>query len=159
MKGIQHINLDGEGLKICVIHTRWNMDIVTNLVHECEKTLISHGVDPKNITILDVPGAFELPYAAKQVLNSGYCYNAIICIGCLIKGETMHFEYISEAVSKGIMDINLNSKIPIIFGVLTCLTEEQAWARAGLQEGSHNHGYDWALASIEMGKFNEKMIK
>lgn len=159
MKVVQHLNLNGNGLKICIIHTRWNPDIVTNLVLECEKTLIDHGVDQKNITILNVPGAFELPFAAKEVINSGYCYSAIICIGCLIKGDTMHFEYISEAVSKGIMDLNIQSKIPIIFGVLTCLTEEQAQARAGLIKGSHNHGYDWALASIEMGQFNKKIIK
>ena len=110
-----------------------------------------------------VPGAFELPRVAKHVQDhavntSGMVTDAIICIGCLIKGETMHFEYISEAVCQGIMRLNTRDGPhhaerwypPVIFGVLECLNEEQALTRSGLLPGGHNHGIEWAQSALRM---------
>jgi 6,7-dimethyl-8-ribityllumazine synthase len=102
-----------------------------------------------------VPGSYELPFAAKSLAVT-FKYDAIITIGVLIKGQTMHFEYISSAVSDGLMRVQLETMCPVIFGVLTCLTEEQAEARAGLLEGSHNHGKDWAYAALEMVKYKKQ---
>ena len=109
-----------------------------------------------------MPGAFELPYAAARLQSS--C-TVVLCIGCLIKGETMHFEYISEAVAQGIMRLNAPvlqsgewgemlalARSPVIFGVLECLTEDQALARAGLIAGSHNHGTEWAQSALRMAE-------
>ena len=83
--------------------------------------------------------------------------NAVIAIGCLIKGETMHFEYIAEATSHGLMDVQLKTGTPVVFGVLTCLTDEQALARAGLTPNGHNHGYDWAITAIEMANLGKRL--
>lgn len=98
-----------------------------------------------------MPGSYELPLAAqKYILHEKV--DAVVCIGCLIKGGTMHFEYICEAVSRGIMDVGLTTGVPVIFGVLTCLTEAQALERAGLIEGHHNHGPEWGDAAISMAQ-------
>ena len=107
---------------------------------------------------VQVPGAFELPYAVKRVIHSAAAtaapLDAMITLGCLIKGETMHFEYICEAVSRGIMDLNVAgagaADVPVIFGVLAVLNEDQARARAGLVPGSHNHGVEWAATALKM---------
>jgi len=110
--------------------------------------------------ITSVPGSFELVYAAKKLIHDppkGIIHiNAVVCCGCLIKGETMHFEYICEAVSQGIMRLNTEgpAPIPVIFGVLACLTDDQARARAGLIEGGHNHGEDWGTTALEMGRLS-----
>jgi len=98
---------------------------------------------------MQVPGSYELPLAARLLLDTGRV-DAVIAIGCLIKGETMHFEYICEAVSQGIMRLNLESRVPVIFGVLACLTEEQARARAGLSGSHGNHGKEWAQTALKM---------
>ena len=98
---------------------------------------------------IQVPGSYELPFAARTVLDDS---DVVICIGCLIKGDTMHFEYICEAVTQGIMRLNTDhpSCTPVIFGVLACLTEEQALIRAGLVPGGKNHGIEWAQSALEM---------
>jgi len=83
-------------------------------------------------------------------------YDVVICIGCLIKGETMHFEYICQAVTQGIMDLNVRTETPVVFGVLTCLTEDQAKKRSGLGEHSHNHGEDWGHTAVEMALLRAK---
>lgn len=119
------------------------------------------GVKDENITKWEVAGSYELPQAAKMMLTR-YKLDAVICIGVLIKGETMHFEYIADAVSKGIMRVSLDSGIPVIFGVLTCLTEKQAIVRAGLEEGEttegkgHNHGIDWGSTAVEMASLKRQ---
>ncbi|KAI8799710.1 6,7-dimethyl-8-ribityllumazine synthase [Cladochytrium replicatum] len=146
-------NLRGEGLRILIVHTRWNLEIVQALVEGTRSTLLSYGVLKGDIDTVTVPGAFELPFAAQRLIqNATLKYDAVITIGVLIKGSTMHFEYIADAVSQGIMRVGLDTKVPVVFGVLTCLTEEQAKERAGLgpKEKSHNHGIDWGQAAIEM---------
>ena len=94
--------------------------------------------------------AMSLSHTGSSVASSGP-FDAIIAIGVLIKGETMHFEYIAEAVSQGLMRVQLDTQVPLIFGLLTVLNEEQAKARAGIASGSHNHGEDWGLAAVELG--------
>lgn len=103
-------------------------------------------VKDENIFETEVPGSFELPLAAKFLAMSG-TVDAIICAGVLIKGDTMHFEYISDAVTKGIMNVGVNTNLPIVFGVLTCLNEEQVKKRSN---GDNNHGYDWGKTAVEM---------
>ena len=106
-------------------------------------------VKEDNIFIKEVPGAYELPFAAKLLAMSG-TVDAIICCGVLIKGETLHFEYISEAVTKGIMDVNLGTMTPVVYGVLNCLDEDQVKKRSSNENGGHNHGEDWAKTAVEM---------
>ena len=106
-------------------------------------------VTEENIFIKEVPGAYELPYAAKLLAMSG-TVDAIICCGVLIKGDTFHFEYISDAVTKGIMDVNLSTMTPVIYGVLNCLDEEQVKKRSSDDNGGHNHGTDWGKTAVEM---------
>ena len=106
-------------------------------------------VTEENIFIKEVPGAYELPYAAKLLAMSG-TVDAIICCGVLIKGDTLHFEYISDAVTKGIMDVNLSTMTPVIYGVLNCLDEEQVKKRSSDENGGHNHGTGWGKTAVEM---------
>ncbi|CAH7666089.1 6,7-dimethyl-8-ribityllumazine synthase [Phakopsora pachyrhizi] len=149
-------------LRILIVKTRWNSTIIESLQKGCIETLLSLNVKVTNILIEDVPGSYELPWACSRILSNAKHHlniDAIIAIGTLIKGETMHFEYISESVSNGLMRVSLNHNKPIIFGVLTCLNDQQARHRSGLLDGdssktvgsstSHNHGCDWAKAAVE----------
>lgn len=148
-KGLGQLDADfnGSGLKVAVLHARWNKVVIDALVKgACEK-MLSMGVEEEDIDIHTVPGAYELPFASKKLIQE---YDAVIAIGCLIKGDTMHFEYICDAVSQGLMDVQIAAGKPVVFGVLTCLTEEQALVRAGLAEGGHNHGEDWGACAVEM---------
>ncbi len=147
MKKISFSQMDGSNLRIGIVVARWNSAITKKLLDGCIQALEHSQVKKDNITIVEVPGSFELPFAAKQLANKNDI-DVVVCIGLLIKGETVHFEYISEAVSKGIMDINTLADTPVIFGVLTCLTEEQAIARS---TGENNHGYGWGKSAVEMG--------
>lgn len=151
----------GSRLRIGIVHARWNSKIIDALVQGCIETLLQHGVKKSNILIQLVPGSFELPFASKRMLEQ-LTLDAIIPIGVLIKGSTMHFEYISEAVSMQLMNLNIEKNTPVIFGVLTCMSEEQAEARAGLIEGKmHNHGNDWGAAAVEMalkGKSSDYVV-
>lgn len=140
-------DMDGTNMRIGIIKTRWNDKHVDNLVSGIKTALAECKVQEDNIFETSVPGAFELPIAAQFLALSG-TVDAIICTGVLIKGDTMHFEYISDAVSKGIMNIGLNTRTPVIFGVLTCLTEAQVVARS--TPGNGNHGYDWGKTAVEM---------
>ncbi|KIW80451.1 6,7-dimethyl-8-ribityllumazine synthase [Fonsecaea pedrosoi CBS 271.37] len=201
---------DGSGLRIAIVHARWNTTIIEALVNGAKKAMLAQGVKEENIVIETVPGSYELPlavqrvYAASQIqstasavagglgsLTSGigdllggsnsttdlqgslqpgppepekkgvkgsrHTFDAIIAIGVLIKGETMHFEYIADAVSHGLMRVQLDTGIPVIFGLLTVLNEGQGLARAGLEGGTgkeakgHNHGEDWGNAAVELG--------
>lgn len=160
LKGISSSLIDsgsGSSLRIAIIHTQWNVAIVNSLVEGAKSELERLGVD--FIHIEQVPGAFELPLGADSVLSAGPLLNidAVICIGCLIKGETMHFEYICEAVSQGIMRLNLDHKKPVIFGVLAVLNEKQAEARSGLGEHSHNHGIEWAQSAVKMALLKKRL--
>jgi len=154
IKGIDKRTFDGTGMRIGIVHTRWNAKVVNTLVSSCKKELLDSKVAGSDIVTYEVPGSFELPYAASRMILSQNV-DAVICIGLLVKGSTMHFEYICEAVSQGIMRLNLESGCPVIFGVLTCLTEEQALERAGMTEHGHNHGPDWAQGALEMAQLRK----
>lgn len=118
-------------LRIGIIRTSWNESLVGSLADQCKKSLLQNGVQEANLLEgYDVPGSFELPFVAHQLARSGRV-DAVVCFGVLIKGETMHFEYISNAVSQGLMQVQLTTGIPVIYGVLNCLTLDQAWARCG----------------------------
>ncbi|CDR37824.1 CYFA0S01e17920g1_1 [Cyberlindnera fabianii] len=164
VKGLGEIDqqYDGSDLKIAIVHARWNATIIKALVDGAVKRMLELGVKKENIYIETVPGSFELPFATKQYVaklekTKGVKIDAIIPIGVLIKGSTMHFEYICDSTTHALMRLNETLSIPVIFGVLTVLTEEQAEVRAGLKPGLHNHGEDWGAAAVEMatkfGKF------
>ena len=138
--------LDGSEVRIGIIRTRWNDEHVTSLVNGAKKALTECNVKEENIFETEVPGSFELPLAAKFLALSG-TVDAVICAGVLIKGDTMHFEYICDAVSKGIMNVGIQTNLPVVFGVLTCLDEEQVRKRSS---GDNNHGYDWGKTAVEM---------
>jgi len=141
--------LDGSKLNIIIVRTLWNKEIIDALTTGCIEELHQSGV--KRVKVVEVPGAFELPLACKKLIASSQePIDAVVAIGCLIKGDTPHFEYICGATSQGLMDVGLNTGVPIIFGVLTVLTVEQAEIRAGLKPGMHNHGPEWAAAAIRM---------
>lgn len=137
-------NLDGTGLRVGIIKTRWNKLHVDNLVYGAKESLKECNVT--EIFETEVPGSYELPLAARLLALSG-TVDAIITAGVLIKGETMHFEYICEAVSSGLMSVGLQTATPVVFGVLTCLNEEQVIARSC---GESNHGNDWGKTAVEM---------
>jgi len=199
---------DGSGLRVAIVHARWNTAMIEALVAGAKKSLLASGVKEENIILESVPGSYELPLAVQRVytasqiqstastvaggvgsLASGIgdllggsasqtdlqgslqpkapekesetklrqAFDAVIAIGVLIKGESMHFEYIADAVSHGLMRVQLDSGVPVIFGLLTILNEEQGLARAGLPGGTgkeakgHNHGEDWGNAAVELG--------
>ncbi len=144
-----------EDKKFALIVSRFNELVSKKLIEGALDCLKRHKADEKNITLIWVPGAFEIPSVAKKVADSGK-YDAVICIGAVIRGDTPHFEYISSEVSKGIAQVALGSKIPVIFGVLTTDTIEQALERAGTKAG--NKGWDAALSAIEMINLIEKLL-
>ena len=142
---------NGDKLRIGIIVSRWNEEITTALLSECRRALLASGVAERDITVQYVPGSFELPFAAAQLMRQKKKKpNVIIALGCLIKGETRHDEYIAHAVAKGIMDLNIMGRVPVIFGVITAETEAQARARAS---GQHNYGYAWGLAALQIARF------
>lgn len=140
-------DLSGKGLKFGIVAARFNDFITGRLVDGALDGLLRHGVADSDVEILKVPGAYEIPLAAK-VLAQSKKYHAIICLGAVIRGATPHFEYVSAEVSKGVAAVSLESGLPVIFGVLTTDTIEQAIERAGTKSG--NKGWDAALAAIEM---------
>ncbi|CAK7217529.1 lumazine synthase [Sporothrix bragantina] len=177
---------DGTGLRVGIIHARWNTAIIDPLLAGTKAKLLESGVAEENIVVESVPGAWELPVAVQRFFSASQIqsassadtvsagdlllgsttdlaatatssssaskqqFDALIAIGVLIKGETMHFEYIADSVSQGLMRVQLDTGVPVIFGLLTVLNEKQGLARAGVIEGSHNHGEDWGLAAVEM---------
>jgi 6,7-dimethyl-8-ribityllumazine synthase len=135
------------GCRFAIVVSRFNEEITEGLLTGARAALASAQVRPDDITLIRVPGAFEIPLTARRLAETGR-FDAIICLGCVIKGDTMHFEYIASAVSQGIMDVGTATGIPVAFGVLTTLTEEQAAVRAA--DGPDNKGREAALAAIEM---------
>ncbi len=130
-----------------IVVSRFNSFIVEQLQSGCLDTLISHGANEKNITLVKAPGAFELPLVAKQMLNSKH-YDAVIALGAVIRGGTPHFEYVSGECAKGLASVSMSESVPVVFGVLTVDTIEQAIERAGTKAG--NKGSDAAMTAIEM---------
>ena len=140
-------NLIAQGLKIGIAAARFNEFIVSNLVSGAEDGLQRHGVKESDIDLAWVPGAYELPLAAKKMAKSGK-YDAVICLGAVIRGSTPHFDYVCAEVSKGVANVSLDSEVPVIFGVITTDSIEQAIERAGTKAG--NKGFDAAATAIEM---------
>ena len=139
--------LIGKDLKIGIINSRFNEFITSKLLSGAEDCLLRHDVSPENIEIVWVPGAFEIPLVAQKMAKSGK-YDAIICLGCVIRGATYHYDYVCSEVSKGIAKVSLDSELPIIFGIVTTENIEQAIERAGTKAG--NKGYDCAMNALEM---------
>ena len=140
-------NLIADDFKIGIVASRFNEFIVSKLVDGALDGLKRHGVLDENIDCAYVPGAFEIPLIAKKMVMSNK-YDAVICLGAVIKGSTPHYDYVCAEVSKGIANISLDTQMPIIFGVLTTNSIEQAIERAGTKSG--NKGYDAAVSAIEM---------
>lgn len=139
--------LIAQGLKFGIVVGRFNEFIGSKLLSGALDALKRHGVDENDVEIAWVPGAFEIPLIAKKMAKSGE-YDGVICLGAVIRGSTSHFEYVSSEVSKGIANVSLETEVPVIFGVLTTDTIEQAIERAGTKAG--NKGYEAAVTAIEM---------
>ena len=139
--------LNAKGLRFAIVVSRFNDFINAKLLDGCLDALSRHGADDGKISIVRVPGSFEIPLMAKKLADSGN-FDAIICLGAVIRGATPHFEYISAEVTKGIAKVTLDSGIPISFGILTTDNIEQAIERAGTKSG--NKGWDAAISAIEM---------
>ncbi|MDD3065285.1 MAG: 6,7-dimethyl-8-ribityllumazine synthase [Endomicrobiaceae bacterium] len=139
--------LNSSGKKFALVVSRFNEFITNKLVSGCIDMLVRHGAKEEDITAVWVPGAFEIPAVAKKLAESSK-YDAIICLGCVIRGSTPHFDYVSAEVSKGVASAGISSKVPVVFGVLTTDSIEQAIERAGTKSG--NKGSDAALTAIEM---------
>ena len=136
-----------EGMKVGIVASRFNSFMVQKLLDGAVDGLVRHGVEEENITAAWVPGAFEIPTAAKKMAESGK-YDAIICVGAVIRGSTSHYELVANETTKGIAQIAMGSGVPVLFGVIATENIEQAIERSGSKSG--NKGYDCALGAIEM---------
>ena len=153
MKIIQG-ELQAKGLKFAIIVSRFNDFITGKLLEGAVDALVRHGAKEEDIDVIKVPGAFEIPLTAKKVASKG-SYNAVICLGTVIRGATPHFDYVAAEVSKGVASASLETGVPIAFGVLTTDTIEQAVERAGTKSG--NKGFDAAMTAIEMAQVFKKL--
>ena len=146
--------LNAEGLRFGIVVGRFNSFIGERLLEGALDALIRHGADDAQITVARVPGAFEIPLAAKKLAETGN-FDALICLGAVIRGSTPHFDYVASEVSKGVAHISLDTGIPVAFGVLTTDTIEQAIERAGTKAG--NKGFDAAMTAIETASLFREM--
>jgi 6,7-dimethyl-8-ribityllumazine synthase len=147
-------NLNAEGKKFGIVISRFNEMISKSLLGGAFDCLSRHGANEDEITVVYVPGSFEIPLAAKKLAQSKK-YDAVICLGAVIRGGTPHFDYIAAEVSKGVANVGLESGVPVIFGIITSDTIEQAIERAGTKAG--NKGWDAALNAIEMADLIKKL--
>ena len=152
MPKIIEAKLQAEGKKFALVVSRFNDFITDKLLGGAVDGLLRSGARDKDVEIVKVPGAFEIPLMAKKMAATGR-YNAVICLGAVIRGTTPHFEYVSAEVSKGVASVGLESGIPVIFGIVTTDTIEQAIERAGTKAG--NKGWDAAITAIEMANLIE----
>lgn len=155
MKKVFEGKLIGEGLKIGIVVSRFNEFITNKLLGGAMDALIRHGVNESDIEIAWSPGAFEIPLAAKHMADRAY--DAVICLGAVIRGSTPHFDYVASEVAKGVAQVSLSSGVPVIFGVLTTDNIEQAIERAGTKAG--NKGFEAAVSAIEMANLLKNMKK
>ncbi|KJU81911.1 6,7-dimethyl-8-ribityllumazine synthase [Candidatus Magnetobacterium bavaricum] len=140
-------DLQGRGLRFCVIVSRFNDFLTMRLLDGCIDGLVRHGVDKETIVIAKTPGAFELPLVAKKAAASR-AYDAVIALGAIIRGATPHFEYVASECTKGLAQASMETGVPVAYGVITADTIEQAIERAGTKSG--NKGWDAAMTAIEM---------
>ena len=147
-------NVIGKELKIGIVAARFNEFIVSKLIGGAEDALVRHGVNTDDIDLAWVPGAFEIPVVAQKMAQSGK-YDAVLCLGAVIKGSTSHYDYVCAEVSKGVAQVGLNTGVPTLFGVLTTDNIEQAIERAGTKAG--NKGYDVACSAIELVNLMKEM--
>jgi 6,7-dimethyl-8-ribityllumazine synthase len=152
MPKVIEANLIAEGKRFALIVSRFNDFITERLLEGAVDGLLRSGAKEKDIDIVKVPGSFEIPLMAKKLAKTGR-YNAIVCLGAIIRGATAHFEYVSAEVSKGIAAVSLESDIPVIFGIVTTDTIEQAIERAGTKAG--NKGWSAAITAVEMANLIE----
>ncbi|MCI9006066.1 MAG: 6,7-dimethyl-8-ribityllumazine synthase [Lachnospiraceae bacterium] len=143
-----------QGTKVGIVASRFNEFIVSKLIGGAQDALIRHGVADDDITLAWVPGAFEIPLTAQKMAETGH-YDAVICLGAVIRGATSHYDYVCAEVSKGIAAVGLKTEIPVIFGIVTTDNIEQAIERAGTKAG--NKGYDAACTAIEMVNLIQEM--
>lgn len=146
--------ISAEGFRFAIIVSRFNDFISSRLVEGAMDALNRHGANDEQVSLVKVPGAFEIPHTAKRLVESER-FDAIICLGAVIRGSTPHFEYVASEVSKGIANVGIESKIPVTFGVLTTDNLEQAIERAGSKAG--NKGWDAAMAAMEMVNLFKEM--
>lgn len=146
--------LIGTGLNIAIVASRFNDLVTTRLIDGAKDTLIRHDVSGSAIDVFWVPGAWELPLIAKEIALTGK-YDAIIALGAVIRGDTPHFDYVAAECSKGLANVGLEHRVPVLFGVLTCDTLDQALIRAGSKAG--NKGADCAVGAIEMANLLRKV--
>lgn len=147
-RGIDYKNLNGSNLKVGLVVAHYNGDYTGPLKKWCIKSLLDSSVKEKNIFCVEVAGAYEILFGINKMLKI-HKVDVVIPLSCLIKGETMHFEYISEAVTQGIGRYNTDGKVPVIFGILNCFTEDQAKART--VENEKNVGWEFGKTAVEMG--------
>jgi 6,7-dimethyl-8-ribityllumazine synthase len=145
---------EGKGMKVGIVASRFNEFITSKLLSGAVDGLTRHGVEDEDISVAWVPGAFEIPLTAQKMAKSGK-YDAVICVGAVIRGNTSHYDYVCAEVSKGIANVSLASDVPVMFGVVTTENIEQAIERAGTKAG--NKGYDCALSAIEMVNLLKQM--
>ena len=148
-------NLVAQNIKVALVAARFNEFIVSKLISGAVDGLKRHNVCDDDITLAWVPGAFEIPLIASKLAKSGK-YDAVICLGAVIRGATSHYDYVCNEVSKGVAHVSLETGIPVLFGVLTTDTIEQAIERAGTKAG--NKGYDCALSAIEMINLSKEIM-
>jgi len=156
MSGYRNIEgkLDAKGLKMAVIASRFNDFITSKLVEGAIDCLRRHGAAESDIAVIRVPGSFEIPLAAQKAAASGD-YDAVVCLGALIRGQTPHFDFIASEATKGIAQVSLKAGLPITFGIITADTLDQAVDRAGAKSG--NKGFEAALGAIEMADLMKKI--
>ncbi|MEK7741526.1 MAG: 6,7-dimethyl-8-ribityllumazine synthase [Nitrospirota bacterium] len=146
--------LQAKGLKFAIVVSRFNDFITSKLLDGAKDALLRHGAKEEDIDIARVPGSFEIPLIARKLASKG-TYNAVICLGTVIRGATPHFEYVAAEVAKGIAAASMETGVPIAFGVITSDTIEQAVERAGTKSG--NKGFDAAITAIEMAQLLKKL--
>lgn len=146
----------GKNMKIGIVVAEWNIDVTKALLEGACKTLQKHGVEQDNIQIEFVPGTFELTYAAQLMIKSDEV-DAVIAIGCVIQGETRHFDFICQSVTQGITQLNINHTLPVIFGVLTTDNQQQALDRAGGKHG--NKGDEAAITALKMIQLHNDFLQ
>ncbi len=147
-------NLVAEGIRVAIVVSRFNEFITSKLLGGAMDGLVRHGVCEDDVTVVWVPGAFEIPVIASKAAKSGK-YDAVICLGAVIRGATDHYSYVCSEVSKGVASVSLETGVPVLFGVLTTDNIEQAIERSGTKAG--NKGYDCALSAVEMVNLMRKM--